>query len=271
MNLVNGVATSAISIDDRGLAYGDGVFRTLVLRNGLPAHWARHYAKLAADCSALGIRCPLEDALRRDLEAVGRDLPDCVARIVVTRGSGPRGYRPPDAAAPTRIVTSHPLSRDPDDHRKRGVRVHMCRIRLAVQPALAGIKHLNRLENVLAQAEWARDPAIAEGIMLDADGNLAGGTMSNLFLVVDGSLITPRVDRCGVAGVQRARVLEYAKAKGIAANEAVVRVDQLLASDEIFLVNSVISLWPVIQVGAKQWSVGALTSAVARGLEETEH
>jgi 4-amino-4-deoxychorismate lyase len=271
LNLVNGAPDQVVSVHDRGLTYGDGVFRTMVVRDGKPLHWPRHYEKLASDCRALDLPCPARGLFDHDLQVVGEAHRECVARLVLTRGTGARGYQPPASPTPTRIVTSHPLPTNLGQRRQQGVHVHMCRVRIAVQPALAGIKHLNRLENVLAQAEWSGNAAVAEGVMLDADGNVAGGTMSNLFLAVDGGLITPRVDRCGVAGVQRQRVMELARANAIPAREDLVRIDQLLAADEVFLVNSVISLWPVAGMGSKRWELGPIASKMTVWLEETQH
>lgn len=270
MNLVNGMESDAVSVHDRGLMYGDGVFRTLTLRAGAPRLWQRQYAKLQADCRALSLACPPQDVLQIDLDAIARREPDCVVKIVVTRGSGRRGYAIAPDAAPVRIVTSHPLPAYPDDYYRRGVRVRMCRMRLAAQPALAGVKHLNRLENVLARSEWS-DPAVVEGIMCDSDDNVISGTMSNLFLVQGDALITPRLERCGVAGVQRALVLELARTQGVAAAEATVSIDQLLGADELFLVNSVIGVWQIATLDRRAWGTGKLTTVVKHWLEDARN
>lgn len=269
MNLVNGVESDAISVRDRGLAYGDGVFRTFMLRGGKPLLWARQYAKLAADCEALRIAGPDADVLERDLAAVAMRFPDCVVRIVITRGSGERGYAKPAAASPVRVVSASPLPDYPQRHYASGVRVQLCRIRLAAQPALAGIKHLNRLENVLARAEWS-DPAIAEGLLCDADDNVICGTMSNVFLVRGGELVTPDLARCGVAGVQRELVIELARINNIPARIANVSIDELLAADELFLVNSVIGVWQIAAFGRKSWSPGPMTAQIRRWIEQAQ-
>src|SRR5574340_259088 len=187
MILVNGVPGDAIAATDRGLAYGDGVFRTFVVRGGRPLHWQRHYSRLHGDCAALGISCPDEAVLRAELAQAAERAPDCIAKITVTRGLGQRGYALPSPANPTRIVAISALPHYPPDFAGRGVKAHLCKLRLGFQPALAGIKHLNRLENVLARAEWS-DAAIAEGLLLDTEGNVIEGTMSNLFIVEHGAL-----------------------------------------------------------------------------------
>ncbi len=269
MNLVNGIESDWISVRDRGLTYGDGVFRTFVLRGGKPVQWSRQYAKLAADCEALRIACPPAAVLEHDLAAVAMRSPDCVIRIVITRGAGERGYAIPAVASPVRAVSASPLPDYPQRHYDRGVRVQACRMRLAAQPALAGIKHLNRLENVLARAEWS-DPEIAEGLLCDTDGNVIGGTMSNLFLARGGQLVTPDLARCGVAGVQRDLVIELAGINSIRVGIANVSIDEMLAADELFLVNSVIGVWQIAEFGRKSWRPGPMTAQIRRWIEHAE-
>ena len=246
MILVNGMQSEAVPANDRGLAYGDGVFRTLLVQAGVAQHWQRHYRKLAHDCSALRLQCPPQALLEDELRAIA-PVEDAVAKIIVTRGAGERGYRYAPGAPPNRIVTTAPVPLYPARNREEGVRVRRCRLRLAEQPALAGVKHLNRLENVLARAEWA-DDAIAEGLLCDVEERVIGGTMSNVFAVLNGELVTPSLERCGVAGVTRERVLDAALRQGMPCRIRDLTWAELLAAEEIFLVNSVIGVWPVREV-----------------------
>ena len=255
MNLVNGAAVGVISARDRGLAYGDGVFRTFPLRGKQPVLWRRQYAKLAHDCLALGIECPAHGAFERDLAQIAATHSDCIVKIIVTRGDSARGYAPPAQAACTRIVSASPLPQYLPDRAEQGVRLHFCRLRLARQPALAGIKHLNRLESVLARAEW-NDPGIAEGILCDTGDNVICGTMSNVFVFRDGTLFTPDLTGCGVAGVMRDLVIELAAAHTVPLRVTAIGIDELLAADEVFVVNSVIGLWPVAALTRKAWKCG---------------
>lgn len=246
MILVNGMQSEAVPANDRGLAYGDGVFRTLLVQAGVARHWQHHYRKLAHDCSVLGLRCPPPAVLEEELRAIA-PAEDTVVKIIVTRGAGERGYRYAPEAPPNRIVTAAPIPLYPARNREEGVRVRRCRLRLAQQPALAGVKHLNRLENVLARAEWA-DDAIAEGLLCDMEERLIGGTMSNVFAVLHGELVTPSLERCGVAGVTRERVLAAAAHRGMPCRIRDLTWAELLAAEEIFLVNSVFGVWPVREV-----------------------
>jgi len=266
MNLVNGIESDVISLNDRGWNYGDGVFRTLLLRRGRPHCWPRHYAKLRDDCRRLSIECPGTMLFERDLRHVATRHPDCVLRVTVTRGSAERGYAVPPDVPPTRVVAAGAAPVYPAEHRDHGVRARLCRTRLAIQPALAGVKHLHRLENVLARREW-NDPGIAEGIMCDTDGNVISGTMSNLFAAFGTELMTPDLTRCGVAGVQRARVLELAGSHGITARVGLFDVEQLMDADEIFLVNSLIGAWQVTALEKKTWRSGRLTAEFRQWLD----
>ncbi len=270
MILVNGIENGALDALDRGLAYGDGVFRTFQARGGKALLWQRHYAKLAADCAALSMACPASEVLERDLAETTAREPDCVVKIIVTRGCGQRGYALPGTVSPTRIVSTSPLPDYPPDNCTYGVRVHQCSLRLSFQPRLAGIKHLNRLENVLARSEWS-DAAIAEGLLCDAEENVVGGTMTNLFLVKHGTLLTPDLTRCGVAGVTRALVIELARGNGIPVRIAAVSIDDLHGADEIFLVNSVIGIWPVAALARKTWDAGQLTAHIRQWLANAQN
>jgi len=251
--LVNGVPGNSISIRDRGLLYGDGVFRTLCAIKGKALHWPLHYLKLQHDCAALGIPCPDEALLCAELDQVLAQHQDGVVKLIVTRGEGARGYTPSAAVTPTRIWDFSPLPDYPPEWTTQGIKARICSLRLPAQPRLAGIKHLNRLENVLAAAEW-NNPEIAEGLLLDADGNVIEGTRSNLFMVSQGQLVVPDLSHCGVAGVQRERVMAWALQHGVTLQVRDVGLEEALHADELFLVNSVIGLWPIRELEQSRWS-----------------
>ncbi len=242
--LVNGTPGNTISAEDRGLSYGDGVFRTLRMQAGRPVCWGRQYAKLQHDCSALKIPCPLEILLSSELQQLGKAQPDGIAKIIVTRGVSARGYAPSSQSAATRILGIGPVTAFPAEYGMHGVRVHVCKIRLGHQPMLAGIKHLNRLENVLAASEFQQQDT-PEGVLSDVSGNVICGTRSNLFMLRGNILYTPDLSRCGVAGVQRERVMDWAKQHDVPCKVADLRMEELHFADEIFLVNSVFGVWPV--------------------------
>jgi 4-amino-4-deoxychorismate lyase len=266
MMLINGVPAESIPATDRGLAYGDGVFRTLRARQGEPLHWLRHYMKLSVDCAALGITCPDQALLAREARTVASAHPDAVIKIIVTRGSGARGYAPPTPSVPLRVVMGAARSQSVDALAASGIALHLCRLRLAHQPALAGVKHLNRLENVLARAEW-RDAGTAEGLLLDQSGCAIGGTMSNLFIVEQGTLRTPLLSLCGVSGVTRERVRELAEKMRLPCQVDDLPLQRVMDAEEVFVVNSVIGLWPVVRLQERRWPRGPVSTAMHQALE----
>ncbi len=267
---VNGAAAGSISIRDRGLLYGDGVFRTMLARSGKLHHWSSHLNKLQQDCQALNIQCPPSARLTAELSGLLREHPQGVFKLIVTRGQGGRGYAPPVAAHPSHVWDVFPIPEYPAAWNTEGIRIRLCEIRLGHQPHLAGIKHLNRLENVLAAAEW-QDPDIAEGLLCYSEGNVIEGTRSNLFLIRHGELLTPDLSRCGVSGVQRQRVLAWAAARHLPVSIGAVTLQDVLNADEVFLTNSVIGLWPVREFQQRQWQEFPLAREIAAFLaEETE-
>ena len=199
--LVNGRAGGTVDPLDRGLHYGDGLFETIAIVGGRPRFIDWHFERLVGGARALGFPAPDLDALRADIAAVATE-PRCVVKLVLTRGAGERGYRPPRDPQPTRIVAAAPWPAGPRDAASAGIRLGWCRTRLARNGALAGHKHLNRLEQVLARAEWD-DGAMDEGLMQDDRGRVIAATQANLFARIDGAWCTPRLDECGVAGVMR--------------------------------------------------------------------
>jgi len=270
--LVNGVPGNLISIRDRGLLYGDGVFRTLHAVQGKVLHWPLHYLKLQHDCTALGIPCPDEALLSAERDEVLAQHPDGVLKLIVTRGQGARGYTPSADAQPTRIWDFAALPDYPAAWATQGIKACMCNLRVSVQPRLGCVKHLNRLENVLAAAELnevqLHDHKVAEGLLLDTEGHLIEGTRSNLFLVSQGRLVTPDLSRCGVAGVQRGRVMAWALQRGISLQVRAVGLEDALQADELFIVNSVIGLWPIRQLEQRSWSDFPVAMRIQHDLNE---
>lgn len=267
MMFINGARAGTIAANDRGLMYGDGVFRTLRLIDGRPHCWTRQYQKLLADCAALQIACPAEAFLRDDIAQLAAEQPNGVLKVIITRGAAARGYAVNPALPVTRIVSVSPLPQYPEVYYTEGVRVHRCALRLAEQPALAGIKHLNRLENVLARMEW-QDPGIAEGLLLNERNEVIEGTMSNLFMRCGEHLYTPDLGRAGVAGVTRDRVLALAGELGLYAHIEVIGWERLLQADELLLTNSVIGAWPVRELAGHFWGPAVLAPKLKFLLEQ---
>jgi 4-amino-4-deoxychorismate lyase len=265
--LINGATEDRVSSLDRGLLYGDGLFETIAVSNGEPVYWSRHMARLQAGCERLGIPWVDADRLADEARGLLQGVDRCVLKIVVTRGTGGRGYRPPPEPQPTRIIQRHPWPDFPARCGEQGVTVRLCEQRLGYNPLLAGIKHLNRLDQVMARQEWT-DPDIMEGLMADTNGNLIEGTMSNLFVVQDQVLITPELGRCGVAGIMRAAVMELAGELPLQVALRDFGMTALLQADEVFLTNSVIGIWPVVRLGEHSWPKGKATQQLQQRLAD---
>lgn len=267
---IDGQPATALNLQNRGLAYGDGLFETIAVRGGRPSLLDAHLARLAQGCQRLHISADIA-LIREEILRYASALDQGVAKLILTRGDSQRGYAGAPAAAPRRILQAAPLPDYPEAHAEAGVRLYPCRTRLAEQPLLAGLKHLNRLEQVLARAEW-QDAEHAEGLMRDIQGRVIEGVYSNLFLVSHGRLLTADLSRCGVAGVMRGALIAHASALGIEVQVGEVSTAALEQADEVFVCNSVYGIWPVRALDTLNWSPGPLTrklQAFARTLLET--
>ncbi|SDN22972.1 aminodeoxychorismate lyase [Vreelandella arcis] len=233
-----------VPFDDRGLAYGDGVFETVLLHEGRPLLWRQHVERLQAGCQRLGIEPPTEDELSATWQATPSVAWE-VLKIIVTRGSGGRGYALPHTAVPRLISQRVAFQPDPTAWAS-GVSVRICQLRLARQPCLAGIKHLNRLENVLARQEWT-SPTIREGLLSDSHGWIIEATSMNLFWEQDGCIMTPVLDQCGVAGTLRAALID---AQQVTPGQ--LALDDIASVDRLWLANSVQGVWPVTDLWTPQ-------------------
>lgn len=261
--LINGLAADMVSALDRGLAYGDGLFESIRFIGARAPLWPRHMQRLGEGCLRLRLPPPDTATLWREALAVSQGMPHAVVRITLTRGVGARGYAPPATAQPTRVVAAFAPPRMAAAAYVEGIRMRVCVLRLAEQPALAGMKHLNRLEQVLARAEW-NDPEIAEGVLCAGDGRVISATMANLFAVVDGQLLTPALDRCGIAGVGRAEVLAVCPQVRI----TTLAMDALHAASEIFLSSSVRGIVPVRSIASWQYVPGTVARRLQRHWRE---
>jgi 4-amino-4-deoxychorismate lyase len=243
---IDGEPANLVPLDDRGLQYGDGLFETMRIRDGRVRFLEAHLARLMTGCSRLAIPFHALDSLREEIAAASQLAPAAVLKIILTRGSGPRrGYSPAGAGRPRRLMSLFANAGAPMD---AGVDVRIARLTVGENPALAGLKHLNRLENVLASAEPGHEVAF-ESLLRNAAGDIVGGTMSNVFVVRAGRVSTPNVDRSGVAGVMRSMVLRECAALGIGATEARIPAEDLLGADEVFITNARLGVVPVRRVG----------------------
>lgn len=253
ITLVNGVETSAINIADRGLAYGDGLFETMRVINGDIPLLDRHLARFLKGVSVLNLG--EEKRLKQDflhyVKSTLHEIRDnacldaSVLKLMVTRGAGGRGYIPPEEPHHNVIAQVFDLPSYPDSYYDMGVNVKVCQYRLAYQPQLSGIKHLNRLDQVLASQELFDAP---EGIVLDYEGRIIEGTKSNLLLFKGKRVFTPDLSGSGVHGVLRNVLLDTSSNLGIKIEQANIKVEALPEYDGVAFINSVFGIWPVHQL-----------------------
>ena len=247
--LINGKPSAGLSVNDRGLAYGDGVFRTFLVNNGVPHHWELQYQKLSQDCQALGISCPNNDVLTSDIKTLFNDGTDAM----------------PNDIQANRVVIKSAMPIYPLNNQTQGVNLHLCELKLGLQPKLAGVKHLNRLENVLARMEW-KDASITDGLLLDSNDNVIECTMSNIFARYGNELITPSLEECGVAGIARARIIENTKRFNLDMKIEALKLNKLMQADEIIICNSLFGAWQVVSFNVKHWAKQGLDAQLRKML-----
>ncbi len=262
--LVNGQRTG-VDPADRGLAYGDGLFETMAARDGRIRWLDLHLDRLEEGCQRLQIPPPerrvVADEIASHCTRVGR----ATVKLIVTRGPGTRGYAPPAAPAPTRILSIGAWPKYPSSHYANGIRVRVCRLRLATNPALAGMKHLNRLEHVLAHLEL-RDTDADQGLLLDTSEHVVGGTSSNVFAVHQGQLLTPAIERAGIKGVMRRVVLAAAAEIGMPAVERDLSLADIANADELFMTNALFGIWPVASFEGRVLAPGRVAQRLMQHL-----
>jgi 4-amino-4-deoxychorismate lyase len=253
--LVNGEISTFVGSTNRGLNYGDGLFETLSVQNGRPRRWQAHMDRLGAGCERLDLTMPPQAILLREVQTVAVGLAEAVVKIVLTRDGEGRGYMPPRNPTCTRIVSAYRYPSGIAENAREGVEAQICDLRLAQQPALGGMKHLNRLEQVLASAE-IREKGIAEGILLDREDHVISAISANIFLVKGDRLLTPRLDLCGVRGVVRAQVLGRFSSHG---EQRRIMPDLLQEADEVFICNSIRGIVPITRIDDQEYKIGPVT------------
>jgi 4-amino-4-deoxychorismate lyase len=263
---IDGQDCAALTVSDRALHYGDGLFETIACPQGAPRLLGPHLARLAEGCARLAIGAPARELLGTEISRMAQGGGRCVVKLILTRGPAlTRGYRPDGGEKATRILLRYAWpSYDPALERD-GVRVRTARVCLGENPALAGLKHLNRLEQVLAAADL-RDAD--EALMYSSSGALIAGIMSNVFLVEGPTLLTPQLDTCGVAGVMRSAVLHSAAAQGIRVDIRRLVADDLARAREIFLTNALIGIRPVRALDDTPFAVGPVTRRLQEQLSQ---
>ena len=262
--LYNGAACDHELAQSRGLHYGDGVFRTMLLWRQTAVDLGRQLDVLERDAARLALVPPSRALLEAEIAALCAGQAAGVIKLILSRRAGGRGYRS-EADDCDRLLLRLPAPRYPQAYWEQGIRCGLSPVRLGDQPLLAGIKHLNRLEQVLASRDWPEDAE--ELFVCDARGLVVAGTRSNLFRVAEGRLWTSALERCGIRGMMRDKILELAQQLQIPVHFDDPTPDLLRQADEIFVSNSLIGLWPVREFdGVTLGAPGPLTRRLAIAL-----
>lgn len=261
MFLVNGEASEHLALADRALHYGDGLFETLAVKNGQVLAFKQHLERLHRDCEKMQLSAPDAALLQEESLQLCRDKQKAVLKWIISAGPGGRGYQRAQDNNPTRIVATYDWPQYPDSVMQSGIDVSICQGRLAIQSMLPGVKHLNRLEQVMLRQELTQRQQL-EGIVLDTNDNVVEGTMSNLFIVKDGALYTPELSHCGICGVIRNIILLKARDWQWQAYCSNITVDTLMAADEVFFCNSIIGIWPVRSINGQTYRLGPCSAEI---------
>jgi len=264
--LFNGQADSPLPLHLRALHYGDGLFETIRWQGRVPL-FQRHMQRLQRGCQRLRIPMLDIDQLWRECQQLAAGEQAVIIKIIISRGAGLRGYAFDPTQAADRLLLRYPLPDYSPTLWQSGIKTHLCETRLARDPLLAGIKHLNRLPQVLARAEW-QDPEIVEGFLTDDRGLLVEACQSNVFLVKNSEVLTPDLEQCGVAGVMRECIMTLAEQWKIPLKIVDLPIDRLWLADEVFVTNSVIGVWPVTQIAQHNFAVGPITKQFQAAINE---
>jgi 4-amino-4-deoxychorismate lyase len=266
-NLINGKFVDELAAHDRGLHYGDGLFETITVENMQLLCWDEHLKRLERGCIKLNIAVPDKNLLKNEVSELINTESQGVIKIIISRGQGGRGYKILENIAPTRIISLYPWSYQYDQNSSSGVKTRICKYRYAKNPLLAGIKHLNRLEQILARSEW-NDDSIAEGIVMDSENYIIEGTMSNIFCIIGKTLYTPDLSACGIEGIVRGKIIELASNLKFNVEIKKMPLGFLMNAEEIFMCNSIIGVWPVNIIDETKFSKHKKTQNIIKTLQE---
>ena len=260
---VNGKISKTIDVRDRSVQYGDGVFETIAVKEKLLRFWKEHYQRLNKGCKILKIKCPAEIFLKKEINKFLKKTKKkkFILKIIISRGIGGRGYNPPTNTKPARILGIYDWPNYPEINFTKGIIMDVCKTRISSQPFLSQIKHLNRLEQIIARSEW-QSKTISESIMLDFNDNVIEGTMSNIFGVKKNIFYTPNIKFSGIEGIMRGVILKLLKKNKKKYMIKKIMLKELLKFDEVFVCNSIFGIWPVIKISKKKFSFGEKTKEI---------
>ncbi len=277
-SLINGISSDYVDINDRSIHYGDGLFETILCEDNKLYFWQQHFQRLQTSARQLKLSCPQEQLLLDDIsKLLENNKPGvaCIIKVIVSRGTGERGYKFSKNATASRFVLRSAIETGHSSLLSQQLldgELFICKQQVSINADLAGIKHLNRLENVLARNEW-QDRAknnIIDGLMLNANHHVIEGTMSNLFAIKDRRLFTPDLVLSGVKGVMRDVIIALANKNNIDVVLTDMKLDELFTMDELFISNSLIGMKSVTKLGDVTYNKQEITDMIFDALLTTK-
>lgn len=266
--LINGVEAEYIRVYDRGLQYGDGLFETILCHHRSLYYWPQHYQRLQQSAEKLKLDCPPQNLLLDEInQLLSGSNSSSAVKIILTRGNSERGYAFTDSQAGRRILLCSEL---PSDYsaliagKLDEGRLFVCRTQASINETLAGLKHLNRLENVIARNEFGDD--CMDGLMLNADNHVVEGCMSNLFAIKGNEVFTPDVARSGVNGIMRGRIMAIIEQLDYPLHIRAMTLTEVVNMDTLFITNSLIGMRAVTAVAEKDFPTSELTRQIFKAL-----
>lgn len=258
MYWVNGQKCETVELDDRSFQYGDGCFTTILTKHGEPICWLYHVERMTECLKRLAIPDPDWHQVKAWLQQAA--FGDSVAgiKIHISRGRGGRGYSPTQAHSANVTISAFAYPNHYKVLAESGVTLGVCQQKLGLNPLLAGLKHNNRLEQVLLKAEMDQQGYV-DGVALDITGNVIETTMANLFWRQGLQWFTPSLEQAGVAGTMRRRVLELLDSQGIQVNIGHFSLAHLRQSDEVLMTNAILGVAPVVAITDLHYSIGTQT------------
>jgi len=258
--LINGNPLESMSPFDRGLSFGDGVFRTFLVRSGCPINWDMHYEKLKVDANFLKIEVPSKKDLLHDIKKLFNVDKTYIGKVIITRGISNQGYQFDRSIKNTRIVLKINYKKINKELYSDGVRLMMCETRTTHNDIYGGAKHLNRIDNVLAKSELSS--SVFDGVMLDQNGYINECVSSNIFARYGKVIVSPKQNNAGVSGVCKQIITKNVESIGFSFKDQAIKLEKLKKADEVIIANSVFGALYVNQIEGKKWQDGLFTRLI---------
>jgi branched-chain amino acid aminotransferase len=258
---------AVVSVFDHGFLYGDGIYETIRVYDGVSFKLDEHLHRLFRSASLIGLTIPLGiDPLKVSLyeTLIANKFRNAYIRLTVSRGRGAIGLDPDLCTGPTVVIIVEELKEYPKTFYEKGITLIIAETRRNLKEAIdPRIKSLNFLNNVLAKIE-AKKRGVYEALMLNVYGKLTEGTISNIFFYKDGVICTPSVD-CGILdGITRGIIIDLAKREDLKVKEGKFKKEDLYAAEEVFITNTTMEVMPVAKVDDQSYAVGSMAKLLRK-------